>query len=121
METIFVLFSYRFTSSGASTENQVDPKKARVVSAIRYWLENYYWFDFDGKVKAMRALKEFITRVKENDEKLGEVLSRTLSKVKSNSLTAVFAISQTPSQIKPPAVLRRRQAKDTKIIRYPKT
>jgi son of sevenless-like protein len=122
LEKIFVLFEIRFVTNGTSEngEKLVDPRRARVVSALRYWLENYYWFDFDGKVKAMRALKEFINKVKEHDEKLGEVLMRTLSKVKSNSLTAVLNLVHSPSATKPPPVLRRPKSKDNKIIRFPK-
>ncbi|KAL9646639.1 hypothetical protein ABK040_010751 [Willaertia magna] len=78
---------------------KLDKIRLRVVNSIKYWIENFFLFDFDHEF--INLLNEFIEMIKKsNQQSFATLLTRTLEKVKNNEENKV------QTQMKCPEVLK---------------
>jgi hypothetical protein len=62
------------------SESILDHVRLRVISAVRYWLESFYTFDFRGNNDQLHRLDEFVLMI-DNSPALAKMLKRTIEKV----------------------------------------
>jgi son of sevenless-like protein len=63
-------------------QEKLDKIRLRVISAIKYWLEKFYVFDFEHDADIRNKVNDFITLIqKSNGQALSTMLSRTLDNV----------------------------------------
>jgi hypothetical protein len=64
---------------------KLDKVRLRVISAIKYWLENFYVFDFENDAELRKKVDNFINIIqRSNGQALSTMLSRTLDRVTSS-------------------------------------
>lgn len=70
---------------------KLDKIRLRVISAIKYWLENFYLFDFGVDEEIRNKVNDFIELTKNsNAQALSTMLSNTMKKVSTNSDSGII-------------------------------
>ncbi|KAF0978870.1 hypothetical protein FDP41_001940 [Naegleria fowleri] len=124
-ETIFKKLEERFNyppncppEEFATFKREVlDKIRLRIINCIKYWIENFFVFDFDNEM--MQILNRFIEMVKKsNQNALASVLEKAIDRVKNNDSGKVI------TQVKCPEVLKLKKGlfnkkKEYNILDYP--
>jgi son of sevenless-like protein len=83
-------------------EDVLAPIRLRVTSAIKYWVENFYTFDFRGNEDQLRRLDVFIQMVENsNSGSLAKVIKRSIEKVVEDVLEKIMRV---PSPMRTPSI-----------------
>ncbi|EFC43486.1 rasGEF domain-containing protein [Naegleria gruberi] len=77
----------------------LDKVRLRIINSIKYWIENFFVFDFDSEM--MQFLSKFIEMVrKSNQNALAKVIENTLERVKNNDSGKVITKVECPEILK---------------------
>jgi len=108
-----------FEEFGVWKKEKLDKVRLRVTSTFKYWLENFYLFDFSDE-EMLKKFNEIIDMMdKSNSPAFANMLRRTLEKVQGDQTTGVVK-----NEVKCPDILKPKRgifsrSKKLDVLNYP--